>query len=123
MEWATKHGMLFGRKVIAFDLYKYKPGSKERGQCRDRIAESLISLLKLYAEKRNKKMRASEAKVEHTEFDDLLLDTQKRQQQAEVEAAEASEANNKKLDKKRQEKKLDGYQWMVYQEHRKEEEI
>ena len=50
-------------------------------------------------------MRASGAKVEHTELDDLLLDAQKRQQQAEVEAAEVSEANNKTLHKKRQKKK------------------
>ena len=79
MEWTTEHDMLFCREVIAFDLYQYKPGSKERGQCLDRIAESLNSieeswfqadqkslrdrikkLLKLYVEKRNK-----EIEVEH----------------------------------------------------------
>ena len=122
MEWTKEHDMLFCREVIAFDLYQYKPGSKERGQCLDRIAESLNSieepwfkidqrslrdrikkLLKLYVEKRNKEMRASGVEVEHTELDDLLLDIHERQQQAEAEAAEASEANNKKLDKERQE--------------------
>ena len=53
--------------------------------------------------KRNKEMRASGVEEEHTELDDLLLDIHERQQQAEVEAAKASEANNKKLDKERQE--------------------
>ena len=40
--------------------------------------------------------------IQHTELDDLLLNTQERQQQAEVETAAASEANSKKLDKERQ---------------------
>ena len=53
-------------------------------------------------EKRNKEMQDPEAEVEHTELDNLLLDIHERQQQAEAEAAEASEANNKKLDKERQ---------------------
>ena len=47
-------------------------------------------------------MRASGVEVEHTELDDLLLDIHERQQQVEAETAEASEANNKKLDKERQ---------------------
>ena len=71
MEWTTEHGMLSCWEVKAFDLYQYKPGSKERGKCLDRIAESLNSteqpwfkvdqrllrdrikkLLKLYVEKK-----------------------------------------------------------------------
>ena len=102
--------------------YQYKPGSNERGYCLDRIAKSLSNivelwfkvdqrslrdrtrkLLKLYVEKRNKEMRALEVEVQHTELDDLILDIHERQQQPEVEAAEASEANNKKLGKERQE--------------------
>ena len=47
-------------------------------------------------------MRASGVEVQHTELDDLLLDIHERQQQPEVEAAEASKAN-KKLGKERQE--------------------
>ena len=62
------------REVVAFDLYQYKPGSKERGQCLDRISESLNSfkepwfkvdqkslkdrirkLLKIYVEKKAKR--------------------------------------------------------------------
>ena len=33
MEWTTEHDMIFCREVIAFDLYHYKLGSQERGQC------------------------------------------------------------------------------------------
>lgn len=83
--------MVFCREVMAFELYEHKPGSKERGPCIDRIAESLNSIeepwfkvdqrslkdrikkLLKYVEKRNKEMRASEVE-EHTELDDLLLD-------------------------------------------------
>ena len=122
MEWTPEQDILFCRKFMAFDLYHYKPGSTERGQCLDRIAESLNSigepwfkvdegslrdrikkLPKLYVEKRNKEMRVSGVEVEYTELDDLLFDIHKQQQQAEIEAAEVSEANNKKLDKERQE--------------------
>ena len=90
------------------------------GQCFDKIAEILSSaeepyfkvdqrslrdrikkLLKLYVEKRKKEMRASGIELEHRELDDLLLDIHERQQQ--IEAAEASEAINKKLDRERQE--------------------
>ena len=45
-------------------------------------------------------MQASRVEIERTELDDLPLDIHER---VEVEAAEASEANNKKLDKERQE--------------------
>lgn len=46
-------------------------------------------------------MRASEVEEEHTELDDLLLDIYEREQQTEAEATEASEANNKKFDKRK----------------------
>ena len=119
MDWTTEHDMFFCREVIGFDLYQYKPGSKEKGQCLDRTVESLNSteepwlrvdqrslrdrikkLTKLYVEKRSKAMQASRVEIERTELDDLPLDIHER---VEVEAAEASEANNKKLDKERQE--------------------
>ena len=43
MDWTTEHDMFFCREVIGFDLYQYKPGSKEKGQCLDRTVESLNS--------------------------------------------------------------------------------
>ena len=75
-------------------------------------------------EKRNKKIWASGVAVEHTELDDLFLDIHKQLQQDEGDAAEASEANNKKLGKERREqKKLDSYRWSIYQKLRREEII
>ena len=70
-------------------------------------------------------MRASVVEEEHTRLDDLLLDIYEREQQTEAEATEASEANNKKFDQKkdRNEKKVDGYQWSVYQKLIREEVI
>lgn len=107
MEWTTEHDMLFCRKVIAFDLYQYKPGSKERRQFLDRIKESLDStketcfkvdqkllrgrikkVLKTYVEKRNKEMQGAWVEAEHKELDNLLLDMHERKHEAEVEAAE-----------------------------------
>ena len=120
MEWTVEHDVLFCREVIAFDLYHYKSGSKERGQCLDRISESLNSienpyfkvdqralrdrikkLLKSYVDKRNKEEKASGVDVEHTELDDLLLDIFERQNQAEADAVEASDTKNKKLDQEK----------------------
>ena len=43
-----EHDVLFCRELIAFDLYQYKSGSKERGQCLDRISESLNSIANPY---------------------------------------------------------------------------
>ena len=107
MEWTTEHDMLFCRKVIAFDLYQYKPGSKERRQFLDRIKESLDStkepcfkvdqkllrgrikkVLKTYVEKRNKEMQGAWVEADHKELDNLLLDMHERKHEAEVEAAE-----------------------------------
>ena len=134
MEWTTEHDILFCREVIAFDLYQYKPGSKERGQCLNKIVESPYSteepwfkvdqrllrgrikkLLKQFVVKRNKDLRESGTEVEHTELDDLHLDTHKQKQQAEVEAAEVSEINTRNLKtrnltkKDEKQKKLDCY--------------
>ena len=52
---------------------------------------------------RKKEMRAFGAEEERIELDDLFLDIHEQQHQVEVEAAEASEANNKKFEKERQE--------------------
>ena len=48
-------------------------------------------------------MRASVVEGEHAKIDDLILDIHEKQQEAEVEATEPLEANNKKPDNERQE--------------------
>ena len=54
-------------------------------------------------EKRIKEMRASVVEGELAKIDDLILDIHEKQQEAEVEATEPLEANNKKPDNERQE--------------------
>ena len=41
MKWTKEHDVLLGKEVLLFELWKYKLGSRERGNCLDRIAESL----------------------------------------------------------------------------------
>ena len=48
-------------------------------------------------------MQAFGAEEEHIELDDLFLGMHEQQHQVEVEATEASEENNKKFEKERQE--------------------
>ena len=44
MKWSGEHDVMLGREIMLFELWKYKAGSRERGQCLDRIAESLNHL-------------------------------------------------------------------------------
>ena len=110
MEWTDQHDVLFCREVIVFELFTYKPGSKERGQCYDRLAESLNvindiyfkadqralrdrtkKLLKFHVSKRNREEKASVVEVEHNELDDLMLDIYDQHRQIENKTSEASE--------------------------------
>ena len=43
MKWTKEHNVLLGKKVMLFELQKYKLGS-ERGNCLDQIAKSLNQL-------------------------------------------------------------------------------
>ncbi|CAH3040321.1 unnamed protein product [Pocillopora meandrina] len=44
MKWTKEHNVLLGKKVMLFELQKYKLGSRERGNCLDQIAKSLNQL-------------------------------------------------------------------------------
>ena len=110
MEWTDQLDVPFCREVIAFELFTHKPGSKERGKCYDRIAESfnavkdvyfkldqralrdrIKKLLKLHVRKRNREEKASGMEVEHSELDDLMLDIYDQHKQIENEISEASQ--------------------------------
>jgi len=41
MKWTNGNYVTLGKKVMLFELWKFKAGSRERGNCLDRIAESL----------------------------------------------------------------------------------
>ena len=112
--------VLFCREVRLRDLYQYKDGSRERGQCLDRIAESanavptlwfkvnqralrdkLNNLLKDYMSKRNKEERDTGISPEHRELDDLLQDMCERKQEAEATYTEKNLEKTKKIEEKR----------------------
>ncbi|CAH3184148.1 unnamed protein product, partial [Porites evermanni] len=44
VKWTKEHDVLLGKEVMLFELWNYKLGSRERGNCLDRIAESLNQL-------------------------------------------------------------------------------
>ena len=41
MKWTNGNYVILGKKVMLFELWKFKAGSSERGNCLDLIAESL----------------------------------------------------------------------------------
>ena len=41
MKWTNGNYVILGKKVMLFELWKFKAGSRERGNCLDRMAESL----------------------------------------------------------------------------------
>ena len=90
MDQSTRRTVL--QESIAYELFTHKPGSKERGQCYDRIAKSLNAvkdvyfkvdqislrdrikkLLKLHVSKRTREEKASRVEVKHSEVNDLML--------------------------------------------------
>ena len=44
MKWSGELDVMLGREIVLFELWKHKAGNRERGQCLDRIAESLNHL-------------------------------------------------------------------------------
>ena len=83
--------LCFCREIVLYDMYQHKDGSRKRGQCLDRIPESLNvvttiwfkvnqkalrdkikELFQLYVTNRNKEKCSSGISPEHTELDDLL---------------------------------------------------
>ena len=121
MEWTEEHELMFCREIVLHNLYQYKDGSRERGQCLDRIAESLNDLttiwfkvdqralrdkikklLQLYINKRNKEERGSGISPEHTELDDLLQEIYERKRESEANHSQETAEKNKKNDKEKQ---------------------
>ena len=93
MDRTNKYDILLCREVIVNDPYEFKTGSRERGQCLDKIADILNAiqnpwfrvdqrsirdrlkkLLKAFITKKNAEDRASGINPEYSEFDDLLND-------------------------------------------------
>ena len=39
MKWTKEHNVLLGKEVMLFELWKYKLGSHERGNCLNQISD------------------------------------------------------------------------------------
>ena len=48
MKWTGEHDLMLGREIVLFELWKYKAGSRERGQCLDRIADESEPIKKAF---------------------------------------------------------------------------
>ena len=44
LKWTKDHDIIFLRELLLFEPWNYKYGSKERGNCWERISESLNQL-------------------------------------------------------------------------------
>ena len=122
MDWTNERDILLCREVIVNDPYEFKTGSRERGQCLDKIADILNAiqnpwfkvdqrsirdrlkkLLKAFITKKNAEERASGINPEYSELDDLLNDINERKHEGEIRENQNSEEKNKKVDKERAE--------------------
>ena len=91
MDWTVDHDIMFCREVVAHDLFQFKPSSKERGSCLEKIAKLLNSvtsiwfkvdtralrdrikkLLLQFVKRKNEIEKASGISVDTSELDDLL---------------------------------------------------
>ena len=48
MKWTSNHDSIFLLEMFLFELWNYKYGSKEPGQCWERISESLNQLTEIF---------------------------------------------------------------------------
>ena len=103
MIWSEEQELMLYREIVLHDMRQHKDGSRERGQCLHRIAESLNfvstiwfkvdqralrdkikKLLQLYVTKRKKEECSSGISPEHTELEDLLQEIYERKKESEA---------------------------------------
>ena len=117
--WRALH--MLCREIVLHDMYQHKDGSWERGQCLDRIAESLNSLttiwfkvdqralrgnikklLQLYVTKRNKEECSSGISPGHTELHDLLQEVYEWKKESEANYHQQSSEIAKQIKKEKE---------------------
>ena len=108
------------REIVLHDIYQHKDGSREGGQCLDRIAESVNSvtsiwfkadqrvlrdkikkLLQLYVTKKNKEECSSGINPEYIELDDLLEEIYERKKEREANYHQSSSEKAKQINKEK----------------------
>ena len=121
MIWTNQHDILLCREILLEEPYKFKHGSRERGQCWDKIANSLSHVEKprfivdqrsvrdhfMKLEKSHKRKMAAEERAsgispEHTELDEALQDIMERSEGAQDELAKGEERKEKNAEKEKE---------------------
>lgn len=118
MKWTPEHDAMLGRELLLFELWRFKNGSRERGQCLNRIAESLNQIKAVYFDVSQKSVRdrlkilerdfkkknaedlkASGTSTEETEIDKIMRDYLERREEQEKEEDKEQEKKNDKLER------------------------
>ena len=114
MKWTKEHDVLLGKEVMLFELWKYKLGSRETGNCLYRIAESLNQLQEPFFNMSQKSIRdrlkilerdlkrkdrfernASGISPEKSEIDVIMEDYLERKEEQERESEKISDKTAK----------------------------
>ena len=121
MTWTKDHDILLCREILAEEPYQYKIGSRERGRCWDKIAESLNAIerpkfsvdqravrdrfLKLergFKKKMNEEQRASGISPEFSELDEALEDILGRKESADKQHERVHEDKRQQVEKEKE---------------------
>ena len=116
MVWSNSHDLLLCREILVTEPYRYKVGTRERGQAWDTVANALNAVegLRFVVDRRGvreryanldrnftKKMaaeeRASGITPEKTELDDAIKSIMERKEGAEEEIASMAESSTMML--------------------------
>ena len=116
MEWTTDHDVLFCREIIVSQPYQHKFGTRERGQCWEKVAsilngvdkpafrvdsralrDHINKLLSKYSKKKANEIKASGTETELTELDVLLEEIQQLKNDSDLITSQAKENKIKKL--------------------------
>ena len=121
MDWSEDHDVIFCREIVASDLFKLKPGSRERGSCLEKncklfnffwknhglivdqrsLRDRIKKLLAQFIKKKNEEEKASGIDVESTELNELLREIYDKKHEQELNL---TNENNEKSNKAEEEK-------------------
>lgn len=120
MKWSLKHDTIFGRELLSWELWKYRSGTRERGNCFDEICKILNNIKepqfcvsqkslrdRLKILERDCKARKREAErgsgisPEYREIDQIMEDYLERRDEEEAkQGKESTEDRNKEYQDK-----------------------
>ena len=117
MKWSVKHDTVFGRELLSWELWKYRAGTRERGNCLEEICKILNSIKepqfsvsqkslrdRLKILERDSKARKREAErgsgisPEYREIDQIMEDFLERRDDEEAKQTKQSAEDRNKED-------------------------